>query len=307
MRTTCLLVLLLLATGPAQAEEGTSSSKSAAERATTFAGSLGLTGMRNMVGARVPAGTWSARGGLRYDVLARRIRFNGAIDTSRQLERHELSLYGSASLFGLAEVSLRVPYVWESEDNNRKGLLDLTDDTDAGWANVEGAAKVSLGVGPIVLAPYASGTFPTAEPALRELLELEYGVAATMTFLNHYGAVHANVAGFYVEEGLHGLRLRVGASFVVLATRPLLVRVFAYAEGIEWEGSADADLQAEGGAQVLLFEFLTVTASASYRILDANLIDDTLRKELNNVEGVFDRHYEDKGTFAFQLDVGVAF
>ncbi|MEZ6188470.1 MAG: hypothetical protein R3F62_26145 [Planctomycetota bacterium] len=276
-----------------------------AKRALKLSGSLGLTGFRDMVDARTP-GVLSVRGGLRYHVDVTDQDFKGAIDATRKAQRHELSLYAGGSLLGMIDVAGRVPYLITREETNRFGLPDLSADDDYGWGDVDLAAKVSLSLGLIDAAVFATGRIPSGEPAVRDLGQFEYGLAASLTLFNHHFAAHGNVSGLQVEEGLSALRYRVGASFVLLDFDALLLRVYAYGDGIEYEGRANSDIDVDFGVQAILFEFVSVELGTTLRVIDGNFLDKDTRRQLIQ-QGITDRHFDDDGTWAVELGVGIVF
>lgn len=300
MRSTllALLVAALLA-GAARAEE------SAAGRAVNLPGNLGLAGMQDLVDARVPK-LIAVRAGLRYALQVRDQDFRGAVHATRELERHDVLAYAGASLFGVADAAVRLPFVYRRDDTDLRGLRDqLRARHDEGWGDLDVAGKVALSLGDwITVAPFASGKLPTGEPDVRDLGRFEWGAAATLSVLNQYVSVHGNVAGLTEEEGLQGFRYRLGASFVPVATDPLLLRVYGYADGLEYEGRANSDFDVDFGLQAVLFKLFTVELGSSVRIIDGGYIDDTLRDTLR-AEGVFDRHFRDDGTWELHLSAGV--
>ena len=109
------------------------------------------------------------------------------------------------------------------------------------------------------------------------------------------------------EEGLSALIFRAGASFVVWSDDFLLLRVYGYGDGIEYEGRADFDLDIEFGAQAILFGFLTAEVGTSLRLKDAGFLDSSAKAALRDGLGVFDRHFEDDGTWQVHLALGVVF
>lgn len=276
-----------------------------AKRALKLSGSTGLTGFRNMVDARTP-GTLSFRGGLRYLVNVVDNDFRGALNATRKQRRHDITLYAGGSLLGLIDVAAKIPFVFDRQKTSINGLPDPRDDNDKGWGDVDLAGKISLELGPFDVAAYALGRLPTGEPEVRDLAELEYGVAASFTIFNHHLAAHGNLAGLQVEKGLTALRYRVGVSFVILDFDTLLLRVYGYGNGIEFEGRADSDIDLDFGAQAILFGFLSVELGTSVRLLDANFLDDSAKKALRG-QGIFDRHFEDDGTWAIEFGVGIVF
>lgn len=292
--------LLLLAAPAARAES------SDAERARALPGKLGLTGFGDMVDARVPK-LLSVRGGLNYRVFVTNQDFRSAIDTTRELEVHEFDLYAGVSALGLLDAAIRVPIVYRRDDIDLHGVGEqLQARYDQGVANLDVAGKVSLDLGPISLAPYASGRLPTGDGSLDDLASFELGAAATFTLFNEYLAVHANLSGVTVEEGLQAFRYRLGASIVPFATKPLLVRVYGYGDGLEYEGSADTDFDLDFGVQVIIFQIFQLGAGFTTRVVNAEYISDDLRDRLD-FEGVFDDHFDDDGTWALELTAGLAF
>lgn len=285
----------LVATGPARARE------SDAEAAIGLPGRLGLTGFQDMVDARVPA-LLNVRGGLRYDVFVSNREFGGAFDAELEREEHQFGAFIGVSALGLLDASLRFPFIYRKDSAEVNGLPDPSGSYDQGWGDLDVAGKASFGLGPIVLAPYLYGKLPVGEPDVGDLAELEYGGAATFSILNQYLAVHANLSGVQVEGGEAAFRYRLGASVVVLATDALLVRVYGYGDGIEYEGSTDSDFDLDLGVQAILFKFFFAELGATVRLVDAGKIDDDLKKDLGST---IDRHFDDDGTWGMSLSAGV--
>ena len=298
LTATSLVLALTLQVAPARAEE------SDAEAAIGLPGTLGLSGMQDLVDAR--SLELSIRAGTRYQLLVEGQDFDGAVRLERDRTRHEFVAYAGGSVLELVDASIRYPWVYDSEDQDFRGARDI-DDSDTGWGDVDLAAKVSLELGPVDVAPYVHGRFPTGEPATRDLIEFTYGVAATFSLLNEYLGFHANLAGFQREEGLSAIRYRLGASFVVWTEPVALVRLYAYADGIEWEGSADSDLDLELGAQAILFDLLTLELGGSVRLIEAGFLDESVKRELRGERGVLDRHFSADRTWTLQVGVGVIF
>ncbi|MGE0711599.1 MAG: hypothetical protein AB7N76_03710 [Planctomycetota bacterium] len=301
------LALLLLAAlaAPAHAEGEDDGGDQDAARAIMFPGRLGLTGFQDMVDARTPK-RFAIRGGIQYDVLVQDQDFGGAYKVQRELEQHELGLYVGASALGMIDVSARMPWVYRHERDDLRGLVDRVD-RDHGWGDFDLAGKVSLAVGPIVLAPYLNGRFPTGEPQVKDLLRFEYGASATFSLFNDYLSVHGNVAGLTKEKGFNALIFRAGASFVVWSDAALLVRVYGYGDGIEYGGRADTDLDLEFGAQALLFGIFTAELGFSTRLIDAGYIDDSTKRFLRQGLNTSERHFADDGTWSVHLALGVTF
>jgi len=305
-RTLSLLFALAALAAPVLADdEDDGGGGGGAAEAIKLAGTIGLTGFRDMVDARVPDGL-SIRGGIRYDLLVVDQDFSGAVRATRKADRHEFTLYGGASLLGLIDAAARIPYLYTDDEINRRGLVDRDADEDIGWGDFDLAAKVALEVGPLDVAPFVFGRFPTGEPDVRDLAEFHYGAAATFSFFGDFIAAHANLAGVQIEEGLSAFRYRFGVSLVGVATSALLVRVYGYLDGVEFEGRADSDIDLELGAQAILFELITVEVGASTRLLDSGFLDDSAKEALAG-QNVFDRHFDDDGTWQLQVGVGVVF
>lgn len=290
------LLLLAAAAGGARAD-------TEASDAIGFGGRLGLTGFQDLVDARVPE-TLAIRAGVHYVLNVVDQDFRGAINASRKQRRHDFDLYAGASALGLLDAAIKLPYVYDRDEVNRNGILSDFKDRDVGWGDVDVAAKVTIGLGPIVLAPYLAGRFPSGEPAVRDLAQFEYGAAATLGLLNEHVGLHANLAGLQVEEGLSALRYRLGVSFVPLAMDGFLLRIYGYGDGIEFEGRADSDIDLEFGVQTLIANILTVELGVSVRLLDAGHLDDAVEEQLE-LQGILDRHFDDGGTWGLYLGAGV--
>lgn len=293
-----LIALLLLLPGVARADDD-----SAAEDAIGLPGFLGLAGFQDMVDARVPS-LLSMRAGLRYDLLVSEQDFQRSLDVERDLEQHDVSAYVGVSALGLIDAAIRLPFIYRRDDVDFDGVADqFRTRYDEGWANLDAAGKVAFDLGPIALAPYVFGRIPSGEPDVKDLARFEYGLAATFSILDEYVAVHGNLVGVQVEEGLQAFRFRAGASLVVFATDALLVRVYGYGDGIEYEGDADTDFDLDFGAQAILLQMFTVEVGTSVRVLDAEFLDDEFEDGLE-ASGV-DDHFEDDGTWGLHLSAGV--
>ena len=247
--------------------------------------------------------TIKVRGGARYHVQVTNRDFEGTISAEREEQRHELGLYVGASAFGFVDAAVRIPYVWEDIDTDFSVGND-TDTFNRGWADLELAGKVTLELGPFAVAPYLLGRIETGEPEVEDLMEAEYGVAGTFSLFNEYLSVHANLAGLQRETGITALRYRVGGAFVVWADHTAVVRAYGYADGVEWEGKANTDVNVDLGVQARFLDFISVELGATVRVLEADRIDDDLADELE-ARGVVADHFDDEGTFGVHLGVGV--
>lgn len=293
------LLLLLPGVAPGRAEE----SDSAAEDAIGLPGFLGLAGFQDMVDARVP-GLLSVRAGLRYDLFVTEQDFRGSVDAKRDLEQHDVGAYVGVSALGLIDAAIRLPFVYRRDDVDLGNAVDqFKTRYDEGWANLDAAGKVSFDLGPIALAPFVFGRIPSGEPDVRDLARFEYGLAATFSILDEYLAVHGNLAGVQVEKGLQAFRYRAGASIVVLATDLVLVRVYGYGDGIEYEGRADSDFDLDFGVQAILLQMFTLEVGTTVRLVDAEFLDDDLKDDLT-ASGI-SSHFDDDGTWGLHLSAGV--
>lgn len=278
--------------------------ESDAEPAIGLPSRLGLTGFQDMVDARVPD-LLSVRGGLRYDVLVQNRDFDGAVEAEVDSEQHDFGAYVGVSALGLLDAAVRFPFIYRRDTAEVNGLPDPSGSYDQGWGDIDVAGKVAFGLGPIVLAPYAHGKLPVGEPDVGDVAELEWGGAATFSILNQYVGVHANLAGVNIEGGEVAFRYRLGASFVVLATDGLLLRLYAYGDGIEYEGHADSDFDVDLGVQAIVAKIFFVELGGSVRLVDAGTIDDELKDGAGAAISSIDRHFEDEGTWGLSLTAGV--
>lgn len=305
---TAALLCLAAPSGEVRAEGG-----SDADKALRFPGHLGLTGFMDMVDARTP-GVLHIRTGIRYRATLRDRNFEAATGSlSKQEQEHTLDAYLGVSFLGLVDAAIRLPYIISrKEKNNRKGLADVADLEDDGFANVDLAGKISLTIGPFDVAPFLYGRLPSGERDIRDFAELNYGGAATFSTLNGYLSLHANVAGVQFEGGTAGVRYRVGLAFVLWASDSYLLRVFAYGDGIEYEGSGDSDIDAEFGVQGILFGLLTVELGVSVRLIDGGHVDDTIKREIralnaSSAGSSLSKHFEDDGSWALTVGIGTMF
>lgn len=280
--------------------------ESDAEPAIGLPSRLGLTGFQDMVDARVPS-LLSVRGGLRYDAFVQNRDFDGAIEAELDTEEHEFGAYVGVSALGLLDAAVRFPFIYRRETAEVNGLPDPSGSYDQGWGDIDIAGKVAFGMGPIVLAPYAYGKLPVGEPDVGDVAELEWGGAATFSILNQYVAVHGNLAGVNIEGGEMAFRFRLGASVVVFASDSLLLRVYGYGDGIEYEGQADTDFDIDMGVQAIFMKIFFAELGTSVRLVDAGKIDDDLKDGAGAAIQSVDKHFDDEGTWGLSLTVGVIF
>lgn len=282
-------------------------SETDAERATWFSSRMGLIGMQDMVDARIPE--LSLRGSVQYDARFTDHDIQTEIELSRQGQEHTLTFTAGASALGLVDVAIRGPFEYTRYDDQLKGVGDdPAGQTARGWGDVEVAGKIAIGFGPLVLSPYLWGRIPSGEPEVRDLARFEYGLAGTITLFNDYLAVHGNVVGLQESGGLSAFRYRLGASFVVYSEPDLLVRLYGYQDGVEFEGEPTSDLDLEVGAQALLFDLITVEVGGTLRLHHADRVDRATKRHLQRDLGLTERAVvEDAEVWGLRLAVGLAF
>ena len=305
MHRRCSWLLLVLLCAPAARADDAGDSD--ASQSVRLQGALGLTGFMDMVDARTP-GLLSIRGGSRYQLDVRDRRFEASSGSLVREERHhEIWTHVGVSLLGFIDASARIPFVWDRQTTDIRGGPDVRDNSH-GWGDLDLAAKITLEFGPFTVAPYAWGRIPTGEPKVQDLAELNYGAAGTLSLFSSYLSFHANLAGIQKETGISGLRYRLGLAFCPWASDSYLIRAFAYADGVEYEGSGNGDLDAKFGVQVILFETLTAEVGAGYRIIEGDQIDDALKRQLRGIDSTaLRRHIEGEGAWTIQLAIGTAF
>jgi hypothetical protein len=250
---------------------------------------LGLSGMRDMIDARVPTGL-TIRGGLRLQQAKESLE-GPLLELDR--DTFDLQAYAGLAALELFEVGARLPF---ELDHTSKGVKvngghtrkkgDVFGDLDLG-------AKLSIKVGPVALAPYALATLPSGDRRFSKDAGGALGGAATVSLFDSRFAVHANIDGGWFEGGNLGIRWRFGVSAVPLATKILLLRPFVYLDGRQRiETNAGTELRVAAGAQALLLDFITLDAGFEFRFLSQ-----TTPSELAN----------DQGTWKFEIGAGVVF
>lgn len=277
-----------------------------AERAAWFSSRIGLVGMQGMVDARIPE--LSLRGSVQYDARFTDRDYQTEVELSRRGQEHTATFAAGASALGLVDVAIRVPFEYTRYDDQLKGIADPAGQTARGWGDVEVAGKLAIDFGPLVLSPYLWGRIPSGEPKVRDLLRFEYGLAGTIALFNDYLAVHANVVGLQESGGFSAFRYRLGASFVVYSEPDLLVRLYGYQDGVEFEGKPSSDLDLEVGAQALLFDLITVEVGGTYRLHHADRVDRATRRYLQRDLGSTERPVlENADAWGLRLAVGLSF
>lgn len=303
-----LLAAALLAAlaSSGRADEGTGS---AAEEAIKLPGARGLVGFGDMVDARSP-GLLSIRLGTRYEVSVhdRDLETPTGGGASERTTRHALYTVVGLSLFGIVDAGARIPYLFESEEQNVFGAPEPGSDSDHGWGDLDLAGKVTLQLGWFSVAPYLLGRLPTAEPAVEDLAEFDYGASGTFAILSQYLSFHGNLYGIQRETGLSALGYRLGLAGVPFASDPLLLRLYAYVDGLEYEGTADSDVDVVFGVQAIVLESITAEIGVRLRVVDGGNVSDELRRALEGSgAGNPVGQLQDDGSWELHLGLGTAF
>jgi len=271
-----------------KAEASTSSGSHSADLAIKLPNFQGLSGMQDMVDARVPEGL-TIRGGLRMEQQKTDLK-GPLLDFSQ--ETFDLQAYAGVAAMKLFEVGARLPFELNHQtEGNRSGGHNRWSSSNVGDLDVSG--KIAICFGNLTLAPYALFTLPTGQHRFDDVVGGRVGGAATLTALDSILAVHANVDGAWISGGHWVIDYRVGVSVVPLATKILLVRPYIFLNGKQaLETNPGSDLRVAAGVQGLLFDFVTVELGGSYRFLS---------------QATPTEFGTDEGTWAVQLGAGVAF
>jgi hypothetical protein len=242
----CLALVLAVASGArAQDAEGPD--------VIGFANARGLTGMRDLLDARTPS-----REALR--LLARGGRDESRVvgpDGRVAFEKDEMEVAAGVAFLGHFEVGLRWKAVEYVSTNG-----DAT--TGIGDSGVTGKAGVTLA--PVSVAPYFVQGFDTGAGRLDHTWYTETGAAGTLAFLEDRVALHLNLAFLNDDPGQLGFLYRLGVSAVPFAETEVVVRPFAYVEGVEREGTRGCDVSVAVGVQTRLLQYLGVTVDFQQRV-----------------------------------------
>lgn len=250
---------------------------------------LGLSGMQDMIDARIPTGL-TIRGGARLEQSKENLK--GQL---MEFKREQLNLqaYAGVAALELFEVGARLPFEvnrtskgvkFDGGHTRRKG--DSVGDLDV-------AGKISLRLGPLAIAPYVMGTLPSGDRRFSREAGGKVGGAVTVSVLKSIVNFHANVDGAWLEGGEWAINYRTGVSVVPLATKILLLRPYVFLNGRQsLARDSGADLRVATGVQALLFDFITLEAGGSYRFLSQATPSDL---------------ETDTGTYSFHVGAGVAF
>jgi hypothetical protein len=266
------LILLLLA--PARAEDD-----QPAKQAIGFSSSRGVTGMRDMIDGRVPQDDVSLRFSLRFDYT--RTRIEGPLGT-RTIDEEQTEIASGCSFLGVGDVGFRLfPFEYRSTPERATdgvGELDL-------------AAKVSWTTDLGGLAPYVTQELATGSTSLEHTYTTEVGGAGTLALFEQRLTFHTNLAFVDRNSGNLAFRYRLGAAFVPYAEEDLVVRVWSYIEGFEYEGTPGSRFTIWGGIQTKLVGTFSIELTLLYVLTDATF-----------VHGV-----RDVGSFGVRISLGLSF
>jgi len=247
-----------LARSPARAED------SDVDTARGFSSSFGLTGMRELIDARAPRDL-----NVRLMTVASYDRIElSSPRLSRRTDRLRDELIGGVSVLGALEGGARwFPFEHELVLDRPTGAA-ATRTRRHGAGDLDLAAKASLELEPVSLAPYAVLHLGVGEPAVQESTQLEVGGAFTLELAERFVGLHANLAFVEREAGRRAFRYRIGASGVLVATEDVVVRVFAFADGLEEGGARGSDVFLDAGVQAKFGPYLSVSLAVLGRVLD---------------------------------------
>lgn len=283
------MALALLVPAVAHAQESGSSSEPEGRRSVGFSSSKGLTGMRDLIDARVPT-TINIRGMLRFD--------NESTNLDSPFLAHSLDVYSAdfiagASALGILDAGLRLPVeIRVEKDDVHGGPSRKVTVNGVGDAEVSG--KVGFQLGPwIALGPYATLHWNTGSGSLEKTNEMHLGGCGTVSFLDDRIAGHVNITSISYDGGKWAFGYRLGVSIVPIAIDGFLLRLFLYVDGKDYIGTRvhGNDGRIFGGAQVLLFKIVTAEFSMGWKF------------DRGDLPG----YIADIGTYGLDLGAGVSF
>jgi hypothetical protein len=257
------LVLVPLAEARSQDEELDRSDEiRLARSAAGFASVFGITGMREMIEARVPERP-IVRGMLQAAIDHQQLSFGeGSVTQTTDSVGLQLTLGGSFARifdFGMRWIPI------EQVRTQRTGAPTQVEDKSGG---LDLAAKISLPLGSAAaIAPYAIFHFELGGHDLYGSRGVEAGSAFVFAFARDQVALHATLAYADRSGQASAFRFRVGASWVAVAEDSVLVHPFVYLDGVE-PTDAGLGLRIDFGVQVRLFDSLVVSAAVYYYLVD---------------------------------------
>lgn len=281
----------------------------------------GVTGFGDVIDARSP--TWKSqalledcffRFGAGYQGVREDLELDGAVRAEFRSERQAGVLFGGVAIplvRGELGLSLRAYEEAHLRTKVRGPTAAKDDDRDYGVGTLGLLAKVALPLKDINwlhLAPYAGGRVTLGgDHDLEEPSQFDYGLSVTLAPQEQMSwfALHVNLGGTLVEGGATGLRYRIGPSLSLPLSPGASLRFFAYADGFEWGGRADTDLDLEFGLQLLLAEHVQFTVVAGKRVSHSGYRDDLTRRALDDL-GVRERH-ADEDRESIEVTLGFIF
>jgi hypothetical protein len=235
--------------------------------------------MRDMIDGRVPQDDVSLRFALRYDYT--RVRLEGPLGT-RTVDESAGEVAGGLSFLGVGDVGFRL-YPFEYKSTPERA-------TD-GVGDLDLAAKVSWTTDLGGLAPYVTQELATGTTSLEHTYATEVGGAGTLALFEQRLTFHLNLAFDDRNSGKLAFRYRLGAAFVAFAEEDLVVRVWSYVDGLEYEGTPGSHLAIFGGVQTKLVGHFSIDLTLFYVLTDGTL-----------VHGV-----RDVGSFGVRFSLGLSF
>ncbi len=239
------------------------------KRSIGFASTVGLTGMRDLIDARVPS-TINVRGMIRFDNESLNL---DSASQSHSLDTYDLDLIAGASLLGMLDAGFHLPLQYRVVRDALHGGPSRRISAD-GVSDAEISGKVGFALGPwISIGPYATLHWNTGSSLLDKTNELRLGGCGTLSFLDDRVAAHVNFTNINYDGGKWALGYRLGASVVPLLSDFLLLRVFVYLDGKDFIGTRvqGNDTRIFGGVQALFFKFVTAEFSMGWKIYNGDL------------------------------------
>lgn len=274
---------LVLVAAPARAEDE-------GRRSVGFSGTRGLTGMREMVDARVPE-LLNVRGMLRFEHESLNLESNAF---AHSVDTYAAEGIGGVSALGMLDAGIRYPLEIRVNKDDVRGVSSHQV-TIEGVGDPELSGKVAFKLGPVSLGPYGTAHFNIGHKSLEHTNKWDLGACGTLAILNDHVAVHGNITWVrtfvHFGPGKFAFGYRLGGSVVPWADETLVLRLYLYLDGLEYGGTPGSDVKVAVGAQALLMKILTVEIGSFVKVEDGDL-----PTQIRNV-----------GTYGINFSAGVSF
>jgi hypothetical protein len=280
-------VFLLLLARPARADDDGPTyehREETSEPALNLASQRGLTGMREMIDARTPAGDVHLRVGASIQASSETIEQNGDV-RSMTLERYELTPYAGASFLGHLELGFHwsFPEIEHTVDSVHGIGVPVPDpwpslhkdELVGGGGNPSFSAKAGWTLGPVSLAAYVTGQPDVGSRLMAHKTDSfgEAALAATIAVAKIF-SIHLNLGGRYEETSRlpWEVRYRTGFGAVVLENDRYVARMFLYGDGLAREGGIGSDYRLGGGVQLQVGEHFQAEITGDGRLYAGQLV-----------------------------------